>query len=166
MPKLRYALSALVVLVVQTTFVSRWPLWNTTPSLVMVYLVALAILYGPKWGGYTGIALGLLEDIVFSNVLGVYALIYFVSATLVGRLLYHNQNQWATGTVVTAIVSIGAFLANVLIHWALGAAESALWMLGAPLFYFALINAICYPIVMWMLRRILKPEINRSFLQF
>ncbi|MDD7592741.1 MAG: rod shape-determining protein MreD [Peptoniphilaceae bacterium] len=166
MPKLRYVISLLVVLILQTTFLSRFPVMETTPSLFLVYLVALSILYGSKWGGYTGIGLGLLEDIMFSNVLGVHALVYFLCASFVGRVLYHNQNQLATGTVMTVVVSFASFLGNGLILWLLGQATTTLWMLGTPLLYFALINAILYPVVMLVLRRALKPERERRFNPF
>lgn len=166
MNKGRFALSLFLVIILQTTFLARLEWMEASPSLFIVYIVGISLLHGPQWGGYTGLGLGLLEDIMFFNVLGVHALLYFLSATMVGRALNNNAHNLATGTLVTAIVSAFVFLGNIVLHLLLRLPITTLWMISFPMGVFILMNAVLFPFVMLLLRRFLAPTRARRFRAF
>lgn len=163
MNKLRYILSLVAVLILQTAVVANWTFFGISPSLIIVYLVALSFLFGPTWGGYTGLALGLLEDVMFSSVLGVRALLFFVGATAVGKALYHNEHNLATGTLATALFSLFVLVGQWGILFALRKPLPATYLLGKPVLFYAAFNAILFTPVMLVMRRVLKSESLRPF---
>lgn len=163
MNKLRYSLSLLAVLILQTAVVSNWTFFGIAPALHLVFLVAISFLYGPLWGGYTGLALGLLEDMMFSGVLGIRALLFFVGATAVGKALYHNEHNLATGTLATALFSFFVLAGQWGILFLLRKPLPYLYLIGKPVLFYALFNAALFIPVMLLMRRLMKPESIRFF---
>lgn len=163
MNKLRYAISLIVVLIIQAAVVTNWTFFGISPALNLVYIVALSFLYGPLWGGYTGLALGLFEDMMFSRVLGVRALLFFVAATAVGKALYHNEHNYATGTLATALVSLFVLFGQWGILFLLRMPLSASYIIGKPALFYALFNALLFTPVMLLMQRLMKPESIRPF---
>ena len=115
------------------------------------------------WGGYTGLGLGLLQDIIFSDVLGVRALLFFVGATVLGHALYHNDRNYATGTLATALFSVFVLVGQWLIFFLLRMPLPGTYMLGAPMLVYAILNAVLFTPVMWLMQRWMKPENVRRF---
>lgn len=163
MNKSRYILSLCLVIVLQNAVVSNWTVFGVAPALTLLYVVGLTLLYGPMWGGYTGLGLGLLQDIIFSDVLGVRALLFFVGATVLGHALYHNDRNYATGTLATALFSVFVLVGQWLIFFLLRMPLSGTYMLGGPMLVYAILNAVLFTPVMWLMQRWMKPENVRRF---
>lgn len=68
----------------QTTLLQYIAIGGVVPNTTLIILVTIALLKGKKTGAILGISMGLLQDIVISEVIGINALIYFFIGYLVG----------------------------------------------------------------------------------
>lgn len=163
MNKVRFFLCALGTLIIQTTVVSKISILNATPNLTLVFIIALSILYGEKLGAYTGLVMGLIEDVIFAQVLGVRALIYYVIGYIIGRSVQNNASYLPTGILITLLSTISGTLMHWFIQFLLGSSLTNLWYVKGPLFVEAAMNAGLYVLVLQILKKILKPDTVRKF---
>lgn len=80
----------------QTTILQYVSIGGVVPNTTLITLVSISLLKGKKTGSILGISMGLLQDIVFSDVIGVNALIYFFIGYLVGLVdnKVFKDNLW------------------------------------------------------------------------
>ncbi|MDO5017841.1 MAG: rod shape-determining protein MreD [Lagierella massiliensis] len=103
-------------LLLQTVIFNRIKILGINPNLTIPIVVALALGFGAYTGGFSGLLIGLFEDILFGNVLGVKALIYFVIGFLIGNSeMGINKEDKRTGVFLTAISTISAFIITIII---------------------------------------------------
>lgn len=84
---MRYFIIAIIVLVnflIESTILHHLSIFGVIPNTSLIIIVCLALLAGKKTGSVLGLVLGLLEDILFYDVIGVHALIYFIIGYLIG----------------------------------------------------------------------------------
>lgn len=121
MSRLKLFIFLLVNTILQTTVFSRIQFFGVHTNLSLVIIVYLALFYGHNTGGFYGLAVGLIEDLLFLNVIGVRALIYFI----VGYYLGINNRRMGQSTLKYGVVS--AFFVTLLFAAYYGI---ALWLLG------------------------------------
>ncbi len=63
------------------------------PNTSLVLIVCYSYLRSDLEGAYLGLGIGLMQDILFSNVLGYYAFIYFVVGYISNHMLKHFMNS-------------------------------------------------------------------------
>lgn len=163
MNKGRFVLCLIGVQILQNTVLSRVSFFDARIDLTLVFVIALSILYGPKWGGYTGVGLGLLEDVVFAEVLGIRALLYFLTAEFVGEMMRNTSGNLAIGGVATALSTLFMTLGGWLIYWVLRHNILNLWYLRGPLFFEMIFNTVLFFAVMALLKRFLKPSTVQKY---
>lgn len=80
----------------QTTIMRYIAIGGVIPNTTLIILVSIALLKGKKTGGILGLCMGLLQDIVLSEVIGINALIYFFVGYLVGLVdnKVFKDNLW------------------------------------------------------------------------
>ncbi len=80
----------------QTTILQYFAIGGVIPNITLIILVTIALLKGKKIGGILGISMGLLQDIILSNVIGINSLIYFFIGYLVGTVdnKVFKDNMW------------------------------------------------------------------------
>lgn len=163
MSKWKFALGLLFIQIAQATVFSRITIFDAKVNLVLAFVVAMSIIYGDKWGSYTGLGLGLLEDIMYTNILGVRALIYFVNGHLVGRAMHNNSSYLPGGIFITMVSTILGHLAHWLILFFLGQPVTMSWYIKGPLFVEALLNAVLFTVVIYLIKKFLKPDSVRKY---
>lgn len=166
MNKLKFFLTLFVTMLVQSTIFSVTPIAGAKINLVLVMVAVLSMLYGDKLGSYTGLALGLLQDIMFSQVLGIRALSYFLIGTFIGRALYNNDNHYPTGFVITFIMTIVHWLIYGLFLIFMGKAGILIPYFKGPVFVEAVVNAALFIPIMALVRKILKPDAIQKYSGF
>ncbi len=57
---------------------------GVVPNTALLIVISIALYKGRFYGGFMGIVIGIIQDIVFSPVVGVNAFIYFFAGYLVG----------------------------------------------------------------------------------
>ncbi len=79
-------LLVLVGFVLQCTLFARLSLGSIKPNILLIIAASVGFLRGPKAGMLTGFLCGILIDIQFGEVLGLYALFYLIIGYVNGLL--------------------------------------------------------------------------------
>lgn len=166
MNKFKYVLSLIITMLLQTTLLSVTPIAGAKINLVLVFTISLCILHGDRVGAYTGLALGLIQDIMFGQVLGVRALLYFLIGTFVGRSLYNNDHHIPTGIFISFVMTLVYWLGTLLFMIFMGTGSLVIPYLKGPVFLEAALNALLYVPVMAIVRKVLKPESVQKYSGF
>lgn len=74
----------IVSFLIQSTILQHVRIFGVIPNISLIIIVCLSLLAGKKTGSILGLVLGFLQDIVFFDVIGVHALIYFIISYLIG----------------------------------------------------------------------------------
>ncbi|WP_366924085.1 rod shape-determining protein MreD [Metallumcola ferriviriculae] len=80
------ALLLLISLVLESTVLEQWRVFNVTPDLVLVWVIILTLLWGRRRGAIVGFIFGLVEDLFFAKYVGTNALIKMVVALFIGSV--------------------------------------------------------------------------------
>jgi len=70
----------------QSTILPYFNFLGYLPNTSIVLIIGIALLRGKYYGGFFGLAVGLIQDILFSRVIGVNAFIYFILGYIVGYI--------------------------------------------------------------------------------
>lgn len=84
MNRLKVVLMFFASIMIQTAILPNFSIFNSKANLSLALVVAIAMNFGSYPGGYSGIVLGFFEDILFSRIIGVRALIYYIIGFIVG----------------------------------------------------------------------------------
>ena len=74
--KLVYLLVILVCFILQTTVFQGLAIGSIVPNLLLIVTISFGFMRGKVAGMWTGFLCGILKDIFYGNLLGLYALIY------------------------------------------------------------------------------------------
>ncbi len=77
-------LTIVINLILETTIIPYFDIFKVVPNTGLVIVVVLAILNGKTAGSIIGLIIGLLQDIMFSPVIGINSFIYFFIGYFVG----------------------------------------------------------------------------------
>lgn len=77
-------LTILINLILESTIIPSFWIFEVSPSTGLIIVVVLAILNGKTTGAIVGLIVGLLQDLLFSPVIGINSFIYFFIGYLVG----------------------------------------------------------------------------------
>lgn len=163
MSKWKFTLCLFATEIIQSTILARLPIFDARPNMSLALVVALSILYGDKLGSYTGLGLGLVEDVVHAQVLGIRALIYFITGHLIGRAMQNTSSFLPSGIFITMLATIAGTILNLLIYYLLAGQPTGLSYLMGPVFVEAVLNGLLFVLVMYLLKKILKPESVRKY---
>lgn len=110
MNRIRLIIVIFITIILQSTIISGIRIAGVSPSLAIPVVVALSMGFGSVTGAYAGLVLGLLEDVLFSQVLGFRALLYFIIGLVIGNVEYRfNPKDYKTGLFITAVATIFQF---------------------------------------------------------
>ncbi len=163
MNKKRFAILTLAVIVVQSGILSAINIFSATANLFIVFIICLAMLYGRDWAAYTGLGLGLMEDVMFSNVLGVHALIYFLIGYVSGKLLKNGGGRILTGAVFVFAASIIAKIGVILIAMLIDPKLAQVSYLKGPAIFEGFLNMGLYFIFVFIMKKFIPPYPIRKF---
>ncbi len=155
MNKIKVIGTILLNLLMQATLFSRIQVAGATPNLTIPVVVGLAMIFGSNAGGYAGMVIGLLEEVMFSNVIGVRALIYFLLGYWIGKNNYSfSRADIRTGMIFTALATAINFLFTSLIYYVLGMRTEFLRYLAGPIFVEILMNVIVFAVLIRLFQKI------------
>ncbi|WP_425446579.1 rod shape-determining protein MreD [Dethiothermospora halolimnae] len=72
--------------ILQSTVFQYISINGVIPNTTLIFITVFALLKGKKVGAPLGLGLGLLHDIVFNDVIGIYALLYFIVGYTIGLI--------------------------------------------------------------------------------
>lgn len=148
----------------QNSFLGRLGLPGSTPDLILVSVIAIALAYGPSVGMIYGFAAGILVDFAPSTegVIGVNALLFMAAAYFSGRLLDPRDRTVPLLIGLTAATVAGVILARGVLDSVLGQ-PMVVWgnMAGLILsgaIYAAFLTPIVVMPVIWVVKKF-TPEV-------
>jgi rod shape-determining protein MreD len=97
-PRVRYAVIALALFLVQMTFVPLIPVAGFTPDLLILWLVAVGVRRGRLEATLGGFLVGLLHDLTTTQFLGLAALSKSVTGYAAGSFFNENTAEQTLGS--------------------------------------------------------------------
>ena len=73
-------------LILQSTLLQYFKIFNIIPNTTLVLVVVFSILWGKYRGASIGLVAGLVQDILFGEMVGTNALIYMLIGLIIGSL--------------------------------------------------------------------------------
>ena len=86
MNKFKTFIIAFISFILQISVFSKIDIFGANINIIIAFIICLSLTLGSKSGAYTGLIIGLFEDLMFSNIIGVRALSYFLIGYFVGDL--------------------------------------------------------------------------------
>ncbi len=155
MNRLKLVIVVIVSLILQATLFSRIGILSVHANLAIPLIVGLSMGFGPYIGGFSGLIIGLVQDVLFTNVLGVSALTYFVIGFIIGNSEAGiNREDIRSGLILTFIATIGNFLGISIIGKIIGDNISIISFLLGPIFVELILNCILYVVVYYLFKKI------------
>lgn len=104
----------ILLYILQVTVLNSIGFIHVTPNLLIIFVVTIALLRGNKEGAILGFYCGFLLDIFFSNMIGVYSLLY----TYIGYLCGYLHHVFYKESIVIPLVVIGVvdFILNFILY--------------------------------------------------
>jgi rod shape-determining protein MreD len=96
---------ALIGIVIQTILGETFSLAGMTPDFPLIIVVFNGIFDGPRKGAYTGLGIGLLEDLFIGRFLGMNAMIKGVAGFVSGRLTQGAFRENMLVPVLTVMIN-------------------------------------------------------------
>ena len=155
MNKLKIFLIIFINLILQGTLFSRLPIFGATINLSIPILVCLSIGFGPYIGGYSSLFIGLVEDLFFSPIIGIRALIYFTFGFLIGDSdIGINKDDVRSGMILTAFITFIHLFYQYFIHSILEEPFNLLYYLKGPIFIEIILNTVVYFVVFKIFKKL------------
>lgn len=114
---LRYLIIFLIIIIcflLQTTFFQTFALAGVSPNLLIIIVVSIAYMGGKNQGIIIGLICGLLYDFIYSDVIGLYSLIYMFIGYINGFLnkIYYSDDF----TMPIFIIGISDFIYGISVY--------------------------------------------------
>ncbi len=113
MPRLVLTLTILLLFILEGTVLqiispNAWGLsWLAVPRFALAGAVMISLLLGRREGLYYGLGIGLLQDVLFGKIIGVYSLTMMVSCYFAGLVVLLFQRNLAVMFVTICLVLFG-----------------------------------------------------------
>ena len=161
MNRLKVVLMFFASIMIQTAILPNFSIFNSKANMSLAVVVAIAMNFGYYISGYSGIVLGFFEDILFSRVIGIRALIYYMIGFIVG---YNedsiNKGDIRSGSIITVVATLFYWVMNTIIYMFLENSSSARFIkyLKGPIIIEMLLNVLLYLICNYVLRKVFKKK--------
>lgn len=155
MNKFKTFIILLVSFILQTTIFSKIDIFGANVNLLLPAIVAISQVLASKTATYGALFVGLLEDFLFTNFIGVRALSYFLLGSFVASDAFRFGKSKVTGFILTIIASIFNFLLLSLIYYVLTRQSGFFNYLPLPLLVESLLNGFIYLIYILIVKKIM-----------
>lgn len=88
-----YLIEIIILYVIQSTGFQYMELAGVVPNLLLILVVSTAYMRGRIDGLLVGFACGLLVDLIFGNVIGLYGIFYMLIGYVIGYLHRYYSND-------------------------------------------------------------------------
>lgn len=102
-----YSLGLVVVWLLDAYVLPRYPVYGTTPMLLPVAVVAVAVLEGALAGSGFGLAVGLLWEVAYPGGFGGLVAFLAVMGMLTGALAQYALSQSLPGCLLSSALMLG-----------------------------------------------------------
>ena len=159
MNRLKVVLMFFASIMIQTAILPNFGIFSSKANMSLALVVAIAMNFGSYVSGYSGIVLGIIEDSLFSKVIGIRALIYYMIGFIVG---YNedsiNKGDIRSGSIITVVATLFYWVMNTIIYMFLENSSSVglIKYLKGPIIIELILNVLLYLICNYLLRKVFK----------
>ncbi|WP_049691205.1 rod shape-determining protein MreD [Anaerococcus jeddahensis] len=162
MNKFKTFIIAFISFILQISVFSKIDIFGANINIIIAFIICLSLTLGSKSGAYTGLIIGLFEDLMFSNIIGVRALSYFLIGYFVGDKKFRFSKDKNTGLILTFAFTIINFALVSLITYIFKTDLVVIKnYLFVPLLVEALLNTLIYFIYHFIIKKIMYIPIYR-----
>lgn len=156
MNKLKTFIIAFITFILQITVFSKIDIFGSNINIVIGLVISLSLILGSKSGAYTGLVIGLLEDFMFSNIIGIRALSYFLIGYIVADDRFRFNSDKNTGLILSFVFTIINFIFVSLITYIFKADIIVIKnYLFIPLLVEAVLNTLVYLFYHFLIRKLM-----------
>ena len=84
----------------QSTILPSLRIFGVVPNTALIFVILFSLNKGKYYGGFVGMVIGLIQDIMFSTTIGVNAFIYFFIGYIIGTI----ENTLTKDNVITPVI--------------------------------------------------------------
>lgn len=156
MNKLKTFIIAFITFILQITVFSKIDIFGSNVNVVIGLVISLSLILGSKSGAYTGLIIGLLEDFMFSNIIGIRALSYFLIGYIVADDRFRFNSDKNTGLILSFVFTIINFIFVSLITYIFKADIIVIKnYLFIPLLVEAVLNTLVYLVYHFLIKKLM-----------
>ncbi len=160
MPVIRHILIIIVLLIVQAAVGRFITIGQIQPNLLTIYVIYMTLRRGPRDGIWIGLIIGIVQDLVTTQFLGISSLSFVITCIIIGKL----NNLWpATSRLGWIGWLLGGTLLHGLIYFYFYASGTYL-SFGKLVWNYALPSAIYTTVLgaIWSMTPWWKPSVRRG----
>ncbi|MFG6328592.1 MAG: rod shape-determining protein MreD [Lachnospiraceae bacterium] len=152
----------IICFLLQTTLFQKIKLANVSPDLLVVLVSASGVMYGKGLGMYSGMLSGILCDFIYSDITGLYILIYVVAGYISGAAhkLYYKDDMVIPLSVIAASDLFTNFLFYVICFLLRGRLDIFVYMRNIilpELVYTMAAGVLLYKALYWLEEKMYPP---------
>jgi rod shape-determining protein MreD len=151
--------------IVQVVFVNQFELSRGHADVVLLTLICISLLRGPVFGAVGGFWAGLVVDVATFGTLGLTSLVLTLCGYWAGRIgdvTSNHENQRARILLTTALLTVVASVATLVVHLFLGDAASVGTIVVRTLLPTLALNLVLAIPAFWLIRKLLPPPARRE----
>lgn len=159
-----------VFFILQSTIASHISINNIAPNLILILVASFGFMFGEQEGMVIGFFGGLLLDVFFGTVIGVYALFYLFIGYLNGKFcrLFYPEEFLLPGTLIMMsdfLLGLMNYVFLFLLRGRIAFPFYLLHIIVPEVIYTLVVSIAFYPLLLWIAKRIEKKN-NRSKRKF
>lgn len=156
MNKFKSFLVLLISFILQASIFGKIDILGANVNIIIPAVIALSQVLPSRTGRVGGLIVGLLEDFLFTSLVGVRALSYYLIGLFSSGELVKLSKDKRTGFVITLISSLFNFLLVNLIYYVFGKGMTPiLGYLGGQIIVEALLNSLIYLVYYILIKKIM-----------
>lgn len=152
----------IICFLLQTTLFQKIKLANVSPDLLVVLVSAAGVMYGRGLGMYSGVLSGILCDFIYSDIIGLYILIYAVTGYVSGAAnkLYYKDDMAIPVLVIAASDLLTNFMFYIICFLLRGRLDIFVYMRNIilpELVYTIIAGILLYKMLHWLEDKMYPP---------
>lgn len=155
MNKFKTFLVFLVTFILQTTVFSKMDIFGANINIMIPAIVALSQILGRKIGPYGAMITGIIEDFLFTSLIGPRGLSYFLIGSVVASDRFNFAKDKSTGLIMTFLASIFNFLLLSLIYYIFTRQNNFMTYFPLALLVESVLNTLIYFIYYRLVKKIM-----------
>lgn len=156
MNKFKSFLILLISFILQTSIFAKIDILGANLNIIIPATIALSQILPNKTGRVGGLIVGLFEDFLFTSLIGVRALSYYLIGVLSSGEVIKISKDKQSGVIITVIATVFNFLLVNGIYYIFGKSLTSIsGYLGLELLVEAILNSVIYLLYYEIIKKVM-----------